>query len=159
MTYMRIQAFLQESPLFAVTSAARRFEMLTARVLEEDELSFLEALVLAAIFFEAPRPVRPSSLAETFGTTRGNVSHCVSSLEAKGLLQRKIDPDDARAYRLTLKPQGKKSAVRVIGAFDRLQRVFERDASKASLREMLRTLRQVEGLFSDTLASRETRNH
>ena len=64
--------------------------------------------MLAAIFFEAPHPVRPSSLAETFGTTRGNVSHYVSSLEVKGLLLRKIDPDDRLAYRLTLKPQGKR---------------------------------------------------
>lgn len=145
---MRIEAFLQESPLFAVVSAARRFEALTARILQEDELSFFEALVLAAIFFEAPRPVRPSSLAETFGTTRGNVSHCVSSLEAKGLLRRKIDQEDARAYKLTLKPQGRKSAMRVIGAFDRLQRSFEREAGKPALRGMLTTLRNVEELFA-----------
>lgn len=154
---MRIEAFLRESPLFAVTSAARRFEALTARVLEEDEISFLEALVLAGIFFEAPKPVRPSSLAETFGTTRGNVSHCVSSLEAKGLLQRKIDPEDARAYRLTLKPQGKKAAVRVIGAFDRLQRVFEHDAGKAALREMLKVLGQVETVFAASVTKKRKR--
>ena len=154
---MRIEAFLRESPLFAVTSAARRFEALTARVLEEDEISFLEALVLAGIFFEAPKPVRPSSLAETFGTTRGNVSHCVSSLEAKGLLQRKIDPEDARAYRLTLKPQGKKAAVRVIGAFDRLQRVFEHDAGKAALREMLKVLGRVETVFAASVTKKRKR--
>jgi DNA-binding MarR family transcriptional regulator len=150
---MRIEAFLRESPLFAVTSTARRFEALMARILEDDELSFLEALVLTAIFFEAPRPVRPSSLAEAFGTTRGNVSHCVSSLEANGLLERKIDSDDARAYRLTLKPQGRKTAVRVIGAFDRLQRAFERDAGKPALRQMLNTLRQVEGLFGASVTA------
>lgn len=145
---MRIEAFLRESPLFAVVSAARQFEARMTRVLEDDGLSFLEALVLAAIFFEAPRPVRPSSLAETFGTTRGNVSHCVSSLEAKGMLLRKIDPEDARAYRLTLKPHGKKTAVRVIGAFDRIQRGFERSAGKTALREMLATLRSVDELFA-----------
>lgn len=145
---MRIEAFLRESPLFAVTSAARRFEALTARLLEEDQLSFLEALVLAAIFFEAPQPVRPSSLAESFGTTRGNISHCVSSLEAKGLLLRKIDLEDARAYRLTLKPQGRKAALRVIAAFDRLQRLFEHDAGKTALRDMLKVLRQVETRFA-----------
>jgi hypothetical protein len=36
-------------------------------------LGFLEGLMLAAMFFEAPRLVKPSQLAETFGTTRGNV--------------------------------------------------------------------------------------
>ena len=51
---MRIEAFLRESPLFVVTSTARHFESLTTRVLEEVDLSFLEALVLAAIFLRRP---------------------------------------------------------------------------------------------------------
>ncbi|WP_263358475.1 MarR family winged helix-turn-helix transcriptional regulator [Acidicapsa ligni] len=143
---MRINAFLQQSPMFAVKRAARRFESLTAQVLADDNLSFLEGLVLAAMFFEAPNLVKPSLLAETFGTTRGNVSHCVSSLEAKGLLQRKIDPEDARAYLLTLKPQGKKSALRVIGTFDKLQKEFEDTVGKIALSRMLETLRTLEAL-------------
>jgi len=145
---MRIDAFLNESPMFAVNRAARRFESLTTQVLAGDSLGFLEGLVLAAMFFEAPLLVKPSQLAETFATTRGNVSHCVSSLEAKGLLQRKIDPADARAYLLTLKPQGKKCALRVIGAFDRLQKEFENEVGKASLSEMLKTIRKLEALFA-----------
>jgi DNA-binding MarR family transcriptional regulator len=141
---MRIDAFLRESPMFAVNRAARRFESLTTQVLAGDDLGFLEGLVLAAMFFEAPRPIKPSQLADTFGTTRGNVSHCVSSLEAKGLLQRKIDPEDARAYLLTLKPQGKKCAMRVIGAFDKLQKGFEEEIGKAALGEMLKAIRKLE---------------
>jgi DNA-binding MarR family transcriptional regulator len=134
---MRIDAFLHESPMFAVTRAARRFDALAANALGDDGLSFLEGLTLAAVFFEAPKLVKPSQLAETFGTTRGNVSHCISSLEAKGLLHRKIDPEDARAYQLMLKPQGKRCALRVIGAFDKLQKVFETEIGKTPLREML----------------------
>jgi DNA-binding MarR family transcriptional regulator len=141
---MRIDAFLHESPMFAVNRAARRFESLTARVLAADSLGFLEALVLAALFFEAPRQVKPSHLAETFATTRGNLSHCVSSLEAKGLLQRNIDPEDARAYLLTLKPQGKRCALRVIAALDRLQKEFEGEIGKTALAEMLRSIRKLE---------------
>ena len=143
---MRIDVFLQESPMFAANRAARRFEALTAQVLGEDSLSFLEGLVLAAMFFEAPRAVKPSQLAETFGTTRGNVSHCVSSLEGRGLLQRKIDPEDARAYQLTLKPQGKRCALRVIGAFDKLQKEFEEEIGKKALSEMLKAIRKLEAL-------------
>jgi DNA-binding MarR family transcriptional regulator len=141
---MRIDAFLRESPMFAVSRAARRFEALGAQALAEDELGFLEGLVLAALFFEAPKPVKPSQLAETFQTTRGNVSHCISSLEAKGHLQRKIDPEDARAYLLALKPQGKRTAMRVIGAYDRLQKEFEEEIGKNSLAEMLKLLRKLE---------------
>jgi DNA-binding MarR family transcriptional regulator len=143
---MRIDAFLRESPMFAVNRAARRFESLTSQVLAPDGLGFLEGLVLAALFFEAPRPVKPSQLAEAFGTTRGNVSHCVSSLEAKGFLQRRIDPEDARAYQLALKQQGRKCALRVIGAFDRLQKEFEQEIGKVALSEMLKDIRKLEAL-------------
>ena len=141
---MRIDAFLRESPMFAVNRAARRFESLAARALAADNLGFLEALVLAALFFEAPRQVKPSQLAETFATTRGNLSHCISSLEAKGFLLRKIDPADARAYLLALKPQGRRSAVRVIGALDRMQSEFENEIGKTALAEMMRTLHRLE---------------
>ena len=141
---MRIDAFLEQSPMFAVHRAARRFEVLSAEALAEDGLSFLEGLTLAAIFFEAPQAVKPSHLAEAFGTTRGNVSHCVSSLEAKGLVQRRIDPDDARAFLLTLKPQGKRCAMRVISAFDKLQKHFETSVGRRELLAMLETLRGLE---------------
>jgi len=141
---MRIDAFLRESPMFAVTRAARRFEALGARVLTQDGLSFMEGLMLAALFFEEPKPIKPSQLAETFQTTRGNVSHAVSSLEAKGCLQRKIDPEDARVFLLALKPQGKKAALRVIAAFDKLQKDFEEEIGKNTLAEMLKALRRLE---------------
>jgi DNA-binding MarR family transcriptional regulator len=141
---MRIDAYLRESPMFAVNRAARRFDSLVSRVLAADDLGFLEALVLAGLFFEAPRPVKPSHLAETFATTRGNFSHCVSSLEAKGFLQRKIDPQDARAYLLSLKPQGRRCALRVIAALDRLQKDFESGIGKSALAETIRSLRNLE---------------
>jgi DNA-binding MarR family transcriptional regulator len=106
----------------------------------------MEGLVLAAIFFEAPRQIKPSQLAETFATTRGNISHSISSLEAKGLLQRKIDPGDARAYLLTLRPLGKKAAMRVISAFDKMQRGFEKEVGKAALVDALKVVRRLEAV-------------
>lgn len=146
---MRIDAFLRESPMFAVNRAARRFDALATEVLGEDGLSFLEGLTLAAVFFESPKTIKPSQLAEAFATTRGNVSHCVSSLEAKGLLQRRIDPEDARAYQLALKPQGRRCALRVIAALDKLQREFESEIGKSALGEMLRVLKKLEGVATD----------
>jgi DNA-binding MarR family transcriptional regulator len=143
---MRIDAFLQESPMFTINRAARRFDSLAAHVLASDGLSFLEGLVLAAMFFDEPELTKPSQLAETFGTTRGNVSHCISSLEAKGFLQRTIDPTDARSYLLALKPQGKKCALRVIRAFDKLQAEFEKEIGKAVLSDALTTIRKLEAL-------------
>jgi DNA-binding MarR family transcriptional regulator len=137
---MRIETYLRESPMFTVKGAAKHFDALAAKAFALDDLGFTEGLVLAATFLEAPQQTRPSHLADTFGTTRGNVSHAVSSLEAKGLVQRKIDPLDARGYLLTLKPAGKKCAVRVVGAFDRMQRNFEKQVGKENLANALRVI-------------------
>lgn len=143
---MRIDAFLHESPMFAVNRAARHFDSLAARSLASDGLSFLEGLVLAAIFFDESEPAKPSQLAETFATTRANMSHCISSLEAKGFLHRIIDPADARSYLIALKPQGKRCALRAIRAFDKLQAEFEKEVGKSVLSETLRTIRKLEAL-------------
>ena len=123
--------------MFVVKRATHHFDALAAKAFSVDDLGFTEGLVLAATFFEAPRPVRPSQLAQAFGTTRGNVSHAISSLEAKGLVQRRIDPSDARGYLLALKPAGKKCALRVIAAFDAMQRTFEHKVGRTALANAL----------------------
>ncbi len=130
--------------MFTVKRASRHFDRVAAEAFAADNLGFMEGLLLAAIFFEAPRPVKPSHLAETFATTRGNVSHSISSLEAKGLVQRKIDPSDARGYLLALKPPGKRCALRVIAAFDRMQRGFEQKVGRAALTATLDAIRALE---------------
>lgn len=144
---MRIDEFLQQSPMFAVSRAARRFETLVTRVLADCDLGFLEALVLAGLFFESPRQVKPSELAATFATTRGSVSHCITSLEAKGLVQRSIDQEDARVYLLSLKPQGKRAALRAIAALDKLQKGFEDEMGKGALGETIRGIRKLDSVF------------
>jgi DNA-binding MarR family transcriptional regulator len=146
MATMRIDAFLRETPMFAVNRAARRFNSFVDLALAADKLRFLEGLVLVAILFEAPRQIKPSQLAETFATTRANISHSLSSLEAKGLLQRRIDPADARAYLLALKPAGRRSAMRVIRAHDRMQQAFEKEVGKSELAETLKVIRALEAL-------------
>ncbi|MDR3745999.1 MAG: MarR family winged helix-turn-helix transcriptional regulator [Acidobacteriaceae bacterium] len=130
--------------MFTVKRAARHFDAVAAQAFAADGLGFMEGLMLAAIFFEAPKPIKPSQLAETFATTRGNVSHAISSLEAKGLVQRKIDPADARGYLLALKPSGKRCALRVIAAFDRMQQKFEKEIGRDALTKTLNVIRALE---------------
>jgi DNA-binding MarR family transcriptional regulator len=143
---MRIEFFLRQSPIFQASRIARRMEASLNLVLRDEELTFFESLVLAAIFFEKKGSVKPSYLAETFQTTRGNVSHCISSLEAKGLVGRKIDPEDARGFRLVLQPAGRKRAARVVGILDRMQRHFEDKMGVTKLETMLEHLHSVEDL-------------
>ena len=145
---MRIESFLNQSPVFQASRIARRMEASLNLVLRDEGVTFFEALVLAAIFFEKKGAIKPSALAETFQTTRGNVSHCISSLEAKGLVRRRIDPEDARAFRLVLQPTGRRRAVRVVGILDRMQRHFEETVGVAKLETMLGQMGVVEGLCS-----------
>jgi DNA-binding MarR family transcriptional regulator len=152
---MRIESFLRQSPIFQVSRAARRMEASLNLILRDEGLTFFEALVLAAIFFEKKGNIKPSYLAETFQTTRGNVSHCISSLEVKGLVRRRIDPDDARALQLALQAAGRRRAVRVVGILDRMQRHFEEKVGVAKLDAMVGQLGVVEELCSYLAGGRE----
>jgi DNA-binding MarR family transcriptional regulator len=145
---VRIEAFLSQSPIVQITRVARRVEAALDLILREEGVTFFEALVLAAIFFEKKGGIRPSQLAETFQTSRGNVSHCISSLETKGLVKRRLDPADARALRLLLEPAGRKRAVRVVGVLDRMQRHFEQSVGVGRLESMLEKMGMVEELCS-----------
>ena len=145
---MRIETFLEQSPVFQASRFARRMEASLNMILRDEGLTLFEALMLAAIFFEEKGGIKPSDLAETFQTTRGNVSHCVSSLEAKGLVRRRIDEEDARSFRLVLQPVGRRRAARVAGIFDRMQTHFEEKMGVAKLAGMLEQMRAVEVLCS-----------
>lgn len=145
---MRIEAFLEQSPIFQTSRIARRVEASLNVILRDEGLTLFEALMLAAIFFEGKGGIKPSDLAETFQTTRGNVSHSVSSLEAKGLVRRQIDQDDARSFRLVLQPLGRRRAARVVGIFDRTQTLFEEKMGVAKLAGMLEQMQAVEALCS-----------
>jgi len=152
---MRIESFLRQSPVFQITRSARSLDALLTRILRSEKLTFFEALVLAAIFFEKKGGVKPSELAATFHTTRGNVSQCVSSLEAKGLVRRRVNPEDARALQLTLQPAGRKRAARVVGILDRMQGQFEAIRHLPDFEAMLSQMFIMESLCSGMARSAE----
>jgi DNA-binding MarR family transcriptional regulator len=150
---MRIEAFLRQSPIVQASRTARRMEASLNLVLKDEEVTAFEALVLAALFFETNGGIKPSTLAAAFETTRSNVSHCISSLEAMGLVQRRIDPEDARAVQLMLRPKGKKHAARVVGIMDQMQRQLEAGIGVAKLAGMISQMTEVEELCSRVAAA------
>jgi DNA-binding MarR family transcriptional regulator len=145
---MRIEAFLRQSPIVQASRIARRMEASLNLVLKDEDVTAFEALVLAALFFETSGAIKPSVLAAAFETTRSNVSHCISSLEAMGLVQRKLDPEDARAVQLVLRPRGKKQAARVVGIMDQMQRLLEAGIGVEKLQGMIVQMSEVEELCS-----------
>ena len=153
---MRIEAFLRQSPIVQTSRVARRMEASLNLVLKDEEVTAFEALVLAALFFETSGAIKPSALAASFETTRSNVSHCISSLEGKGLVQRKIDTEDARAVQLVLRPQGRKRATRVVGIIDQMQRQLEAGIGTAKLEAMMQQMTEVEELCSRVAVAANT---
>jgi len=153
---MRIEAFLRQSPIVQAGRAARRMEASLNLVLKGEDVTAFEALVLAALFFETSGAIKPSALAAAFETTRSNVSHCISSLEAKGLVRRKIDPADARAVQLVLRPLGKRRATRVVGIVDQMQRQLEAGIGVDRLVGMIRQMSEVEELCSRVAKAADT---
>src|ERR1700679_1933578 len=130
---MRIEAFLQQSPSFQTGRIARKMDASLNLVLQDEGVTAFEALGLAAIFFEKRGEIKPSALAEAFEATRSDVSHCISSLEDRGLVERKSDPEHARAVQLVLRRQGRRRSARVVGILDGMQRRFEEGLGAAKL--------------------------
>jgi len=151
---MRIESFLRQSPAFQIGRVARKMNASLNSILEQEELTAMEAMLLAAIFLEKKGEIKPSRLAETFETTRGNISHSISSLEAKGLVARRIDAEDARAFRLVLLPVGRRRAARVVGILDRMQRRFEESVGAVELQAMLEQMGAVEALCAEMAQTR-----
>jgi DNA-binding MarR family transcriptional regulator len=141
---MKIQSFLGQSPLVAVIQAARVLDNELNRLLKDKGLNFSTALVLVSVLFEEPRTVTPSHLAAALSMTKGNVSHSIASLEAAGLLARRLNPEDARAHHLTLKPQGKKVAMQVVRVLHQMQTSFEKTIGSAQIKGLINLLRQIE---------------
>jgi DNA-binding MarR family transcriptional regulator len=147
---MRIETFLEQSPLFEIYRVSRKLDAQLRQILGPNEITFFEALLLVSILFEEPHAVKPSHLAETFSTGRGNISNCISSLEARGLLKRRIDPDDGRSIQLLLKPLGRKYAMQAVRIFDQMQKQFEKKIGATQLKTALGVVRDVEHLCEET---------
>lgn len=141
---MKIDKFLAESPVFAIAKAARTVEANLNRALRGEGLGFFQGLLLVAVFFEEAGQVSPSQLAASFSTTRGNVSHGLSALEARGFVKRQIDAEDARVLRITIRPEGRRCAMRVMKCFNALEAKIEAEAGSAKVEAAIEVMALVE---------------
>ena len=124
---MKIQKYLEQSPLFTIQLAYENIVTPLNQDLKKEKLNLLRALVLTTLFFEEREDITPSQLSELFSTTRGNMSHILSHLEYQGWVKRSVKETDARKFHIGLKPEGRKKAIALIKLFDRLQAHFEEE--------------------------------
>ncbi|MBX9765729.1 MAG: MarR family transcriptional regulator [Bdellovibrionales bacterium] len=133
---MRISKYLEHSPVFAICAA---YEAVLGRVnrdLKTEKVNFLQGLILTALFFETRDSILPSELAVLLKTSRGNVSHMISDLEAKGFVKRSVGQSDARQFHISLKAEGRKKAMLLIQYFNQLQEGFEKELGLTSTKKI-----------------------
>jgi DNA-binding MarR family transcriptional regulator len=115
-----------ESPGFLLWHATLRWQRGIAAALAPLDLTHVQFVLLASTWWLNSRGERPNqiALAEQAGTDVKMTSQVVRSLERKGLLERELDPRDARAKRLRATPAGARVAPRAIEAVERVDAEF-----------------------------------
>ncbi|WEG09714.1 MarR family winged helix-turn-helix transcriptional regulator [Microbacterium horticulturae] len=97
-------------------------------------------------------PVSASTLAERLNTDKGGISRAVTELEGLGLIERELDPDDARIRLISVTPLGSERLQTVRFPFvDRL----EQATNGWSLESMERLSGLVRALASTIIRPRE----
>src|ERR1700677_4251765 len=104
---MRIEKYLNISPIFASLLLYDAVIRSTALGLKDEALGVIDALVLVAIFMEKEN-VTLTRLARTFHLKASNLSQTLKYLEDKGLIMRESQKSDRRQWTLKPLPEGKK---------------------------------------------------
>ena len=102
-----------ESTLMATSRAIR---IAYDQAYAELELNLTQASLLAFVFERGP--LRQTQLAKGLGVGRAAAGTIIEGLERRGLVERSADPDDRRAWLVSVTPRGR-DLVAPIHAIDR----------------------------------------
>ena len=140
---MKVQRFLRESTAVRFLSGAAALERALSARLKPFGLAVLPSLILVSVYFEKGRPIRPRDLHAAFGTTKGNISHCLSRLEELHYLKRVPEPHDRRSCTVELTKKGEAVALRLVALFESLERRFEAALAPMAGMEWIGLLKKV----------------
>nr|WP_305069745.1 MarR family winged helix-turn-helix transcriptional regulator [Flavobacterium covae] len=94
----------------ALERISEAFRVLLWKESKENSLSPIQIQILIFICFHSEEKCKISYLAEEFNMTKATISDSVKILIAKGLLIKKVDFSDTRAFLLSLTEEGKRVA-------------------------------------------------
>ena len=142
MTVTRYPEGPAASPGFLLWHLTLAWQRAIAAVLEPLGLTHVQFVLLACTWWLGRQGQVPNQLqlARQAGTDVKMTSQVVRRLEAKGLLERQVDPDDTRVRRLHLTAEGQRLARRAIVAVEQADaQFFGTEAAKvtALLQRML----------------------
>ena len=145
---MKIEVYLKASPVVSLNAVYESVITDFNRKLKAEGVNLTQGLILTALFFENSETVTPSLLAETFQTSRANISHSISHLEANGWVRRAVDPDDARKMHIQLKPEGRKLATRLVKKYDEIQNEIEKQMGSSKSRRVVDGLLELNAVYA-----------
>lgn len=147
---MKIDRYLRESPFVALNTVYEAVITDINRRLKNEGVNLLQGLVLTALLFEDSETTTPSQIATIFQTSRANVSHMVSHLEAKGWVKRTVNKNDARQFHLSLKPEGRKLALRLVKFYDSIQNRIEDSMGQQKSRRLVESLFELTSIYKES---------
>jgi DNA-binding MarR family transcriptional regulator len=115
-----------DSPGFLLWHATLRWQRSVAAALAPLDLTHVQFVLLACTWWLNEAGDRPNqlTLAQQAGTDVKMTSQVLRALEAKGLIEREVDPADTRAKRLRVTALGVALAPRAIAAVERVDVEF-----------------------------------
>ncbi len=100
------------------------------------------------VFVHDSGPLRQTQMARRLGQGRAATGSSVDQLERRGLVERQPDPEDRRAWLVTLTPKGK-DLVDPINEIDRVLRAeLRRDISRSERQQLARLLLRLQANLS-----------
>jgi DNA-binding MarR family transcriptional regulator len=110
----------------------------------EDRISVSEFDVLITLDNAPARQLRMTDLARATMLSSGGLTRLAGRLEQRGLLHRVPDPDDARAFRATLTPEGQRKLAQAQTTHDAvLAQMIAAHTTARDLRAVERALAKV----------------
>ncbi|AMA48533.1 MULTISPECIES: MarR family winged helix-turn-helix transcriptional regulator [Flavobacterium] len=109
----------------ALERISEAFRVLLWKESKENSLSPIQIQILIFICFHSEEKCKISYLAEEFNMTKATISDSVKILIAKGLLIKKVDFSDTRAFLLSLTEEGKRVASKGSFFASFMQKPFE----------------------------------
>ncbi|SEN92754.1 MarR family winged helix-turn-helix transcriptional regulator [Actinacidiphila rubida] len=128
-----------ESPGFLLWHATLRWQRDIAAALGPLDLTHVQFVLLACAWWLNTRGEHPhqQALARQAGTDVKMTSQVLRALEAKGLVEREVDPLDTRAKRLRVTKSGAELAPRAIAAVEDVDARFFRPVAHADVVALL----------------------
>ncbi|MEU2779454.1 MarR family transcriptional regulator [Streptomyces sp. NPDC007162] len=115
-----------DSPGFLLWHATLRWQRDIAAALSPMDLTHVQIVLLACAWWLNTHGEHPNqqALARQAGTDVKMTSQVLRALEAKGLIEREVDPADTRAKRLRVTSAGAELAPRAIAAVENVDARF-----------------------------------